>query len=136
MNKATILVFISFLIGCAPIPHAAKIEPEISGQILFNGFPANGAEVTQCISHNGNKCTKHRSVLTDNNGRFKLKARREFRWYVTLLGDEMFAYGFSVVYNGVSYQGCSGSDLGVLENVSDVKYELTSKNECNLSLGW
>lgn len=136
MNKTTIVVLISFLMGCAPIPHAAKIVPEINGQILLNGIPTVGAEVIQCISHDGNECTKNRSVKTDEKGRFKLRARREFRWYVTLLGDEMFAYGFRVKYNGVSYAGCSGTDLGVLENVPSITYELTSKQECNLSLGW
>lgn len=75
-------------------------------------------------------------LSTNKEGLFKLKARIEFRWYVTLIGDEMFAYGFSVEYNGVSYTGCSGTDLGVLENVPNITYELTSKKECNLSLGW
>ena len=136
MNKITIAVLISFLMGCAPIPHAARVAPEISGQILFNGIPAAGATVIQCTSHDGNKCAKNRSVITDEKGRFKLRARREFRWYVTLLGDEMFAYSFRVKYNGVSYVGCSGTDLGVLENVPSITYELTSEQECNLSLGW
>ena len=136
MHKSKIIFLASFLIGCAPIPHAAKIEPEMRGKILFNGNPAAGAVVKQCMTHDGNKCTKYRSVSTNKEGLFKLKARREFRWYVTLFGDEMFAYGFRVEYNGEAYMGCSGTDLGVLENVPNITYELTSKKECNLSLGW
>jgi hypothetical protein len=129
-------IFIALILSaCAPIPHAAKIKPEIRGNALYKGAPAVGAEIRQCTEFSEGNCTKYNSVVADANGYFKLRARREFRWYVTLLGDEMFGYGFSVLYEGKAYPGCSGFDLGVLRDVTHISYELTSEEECNLNLG-
>lgn len=135
MNKLFPLIFTLLLAACAPIPHAAKVKPEIKGTILFGGAPAIGAEVRECIDFQNGKCEKYKMAVTDERGNFKLKATREFRWYVTLLGDEMFGYGFTVKYKEKSYPGCSGTDLGVLANVPHVNYELTEKEKCYLNLG-
>ncbi len=135
MNKLFFVLLLGFLVACAPIPHAAKVVPEISGTVFFEGVPAVGAEVRLCKDFQNGKCRKYISVHSDENGNFKLKPRRQFRWYVTLLGDEMFGYGFSVSYNGTTYPGCSGTDLGVLEDVPHINYELTSKKKCYLNLG-
>ena len=135
MLKPLFIFFVLIISACAPIPHAAKIKPEIRGNVLYEGAPAVGAEIRQCTEFSEGKCTKYHFVLADSNGYFKLKARREFRWYVTLLGDEMFGYGFSVLYKGKSYPGCSGTDLGVLRNVSHIRYELTSEEACGLNQG-
>ncbi|WP_152521702.1 DUF6795 domain-containing protein [Marinimicrobium sp. LS-A18] len=135
MNKLLAILILLFIAGYAPIPHAAKVKPEMRGTILYNGMPAKGAEVRQCRIFQDGKCQTFTAVTTDENGNFKLKARREFRWYVTLFGDEMFGYGFTVYYKGNSYPGCTGNDLGVLSDVSHITYELTSKEECNLHPG-
>lgn len=135
MHKLFVLIALALLTACAPIPHIAKVAPEIRGTIYINGIPAVGAQVRQCIEYQNSNCNSDVSIYTDENGNFILKQRREFRWYVTLFGDEIFKYGFSVIFNGVIYPGCSGLDIGALADITYVNYDLTDKETCYLNLG-
>jgi hypothetical protein len=74
--------------ACYPRPHEFTSSPEVSGVLLHNGLPVNGARVL--IAHtrgdDGNYCRDGRVVaVTTEDGKFHVDASTELHAFTSLL---------------------------------------------------
>lgn len=67
--------FLILLTGCLPFPHTTKRSAAVSGRVIDarTREPIKGAKVSPQIS-------PHHATYTDANGRFRMRATRNFHW--------------------------------------------------------
>lgn len=110
------------LSACVPIPNMRYFAPEVSGQVLRNGVPVEGAE----ISLNASFADALSTTKTDAGGRFKVGPLKQLFLMATLIGDPLFAYGLKLKINSVEYEGFS---YGAVGNPTDPVYVICNMDQ-------
>ncbi len=99
-----------------PVPH--DLAPKISGVVLENGVPVEGAEVVLVRSYlstvDATQVSKdQRSISTrsDSSGRFAVGPIKTVK-VVHMFGDELLVYALVIRHNGQSLLGFRDSGTG------------------------
>jgi hypothetical protein len=115
--------------GCLPIPNIHYFAPEVSGVVIQDGHPAEGAEVRVA----GQFSSDAQSGSASRDGRFSVKPIREFRFTALLVGDPLYSYTVQLVVGGKRYDGYQGFGMGdaprALSLVCDLSHPIALGNK-------
>jgi len=102
------ILLLTLLTGCLPIPHTTPRSDDVHGRVLdaVTRAPVKGAKVALSLS-------PHHETFTDADGRFHMKATRNFHWaYVTPGGDWPFGKPSSMEITHSNYLTLEGGWSG------------------------
>lgn len=128
MKKRLALLFLSALMaGCIPWPHVNQIAPAVTGVVVKNGQPVQGALVYWHPRYppNADACSASEvATKTNEEGRFQLREERDFEMFV-MMGDPIMSWTICIELEGVMYTGWREFSMGY----APVKVSIT----CDLS---
>lgn len=88
-----ILLGLTFLSACAPIPHVEKTHGRVVGYLHNHGQPAVGLSLQSCQQYQQRLCTQWQTTVTHANGYFEFPARYRFAWLMSfIIGDQIMPY--------------------------------------------
>jgi len=116
----TVLTTAAFVsAGCVPFPHTVTLSPPISGTVVAQGQPVEGATVLLGTGA-GNRPCEHiiQSVTTQVDGAFLIEGRTELRFLYAPLVAPLSVSGFTVCVS-VKGEAVMGHQGFVLQSRSD-----------------